>query len=165
MTTKYDLVVAAYENLGLAEYVFDLQPEEIASGVKRLDRMMADFDARGIRLGYPIAAIAAAPSPTQVISIPDWAEDPVSLQLSLRIAPTIPKQVSMDVKKSAREGYRTLLMADYEIPQMQMPRHMPIGLGNRRNTKNQQFFAPVDRVTTVNDALLEPSGDPWPDSN
>ena len=44
---------------------------------------------------------------------------------------------------------------------MQMPRHMPIGTGNRRNVKNQNFFAPTDRISTRLDDLLEPTGYPW----
>lgn len=165
MATKGEMVEAAYEEIALAGYVFDLTDEERESALRRLDRMMASWDARGIRIGYNIPASADESSLSDDCGIPDWAEEPCYTNLALRIAPTIGKQVAADTRIAARAGYRTLLMGDYEIPQMQMPRHMPIGTGNRRNTKNQQFFAPVDRVTTTHDATLQPSGNPWPDSN
>lgn len=165
MATKLELIEGAYEELGLAGYVFDLEPEEITTALNRLDRQAAKWDAKGIRLGYNLPSCAEESSPNDEAGIPDWAEEPFITNLALRLAPTVGKQVSLDTRIAARDGYKALLMGDYSIPQMQMPRQMPIGTGNRRNTKNQQFFAPVDRVTTTHDALLEPSGNPWPDSN
>lgn len=163
MITKGELVAAAYEEIALAGYVFDLTSEERDTALKRLERMAAAWDARGIRIGYNLAGSQA--SLNDAAGIPDWAEEAFYTNLAKRIAPTLGKQLSAETMRAAADGYRTLLIGNYEIPQMQMPRHMPIGLGNRRNTKNQQFFAPVDRVTTTNDAPLEPSGNPWPDSN
>nr|KVE53675.1 hypothetical protein WS71_06425 [Burkholderia mayonis] len=157
------MVEAAYEEIALAGYVFDLSPEERNTALLRLERMAASFDARGIRIGYNLAGKSA--SLNDDAGIPDWAEEPFYTNLAKRLAPTLGKQLSMETMRAAAAGYRTLLLGNYEIPQMQMPRHMPIGTGNRRNTKNQQFFSPVDRVTTTNDATLEPSGNPWSDSN
>lgn len=163
MATKLELIHGAYAELGLADYVFDLSPEEIDTGLHRLDRMMATWYAKGIRIGYNLPPDASSSSTNDDACIPDWAEDPAITNLALRIAPTIGKQVSPDTRIAARQGYNALLIGNYEIPQMQYPRHMPIGTGNRRNVKNQTFFAPVDRVTTTHDALLEPTGNPYPD--
>lgn len=164
MTTKGDLVNAAYEEIALAGYVFDLTPEERNGALMRLERMASGWDARGIRLGYNLAGSLATLN--DVVGIPDWAEEAFYTNLARRVATPLGKQLHVDTIRAAADGYRTLcLVSQQSIPQMQMPRHMPIGLGNRRNTKSQQFFAPVDRVTTTTDALLEPSGDTWPDSN
>jgi hypothetical protein len=51
--TKRQFISAAFEEIGLASYVFDLQPEQLQSALRRLDAMMADWNAKGIRLGYP----------------------------------------------------------------------------------------------------------------
>jgi hypothetical protein len=158
MTTKLELIEDAYAEIGLANYVFDLQPEELTAALNRLDRMAAGFDARGIRLGYNLPSSAGASSTNDIAGIPDWAEDAFITNLALRLAPSKGKQVSPDLRTAARAGYKTLLMGDYSIPKMQMPRTMPIGSGNRRATKNQQFYTPVNRVTTTHDALLEPDG-------
>lgn len=165
MTTKSDLVDAIYEEIALAGYVFDLTDEERIAALRRIDRMAARWDAMGIRIGYNLPATPGAGNLNDDAGIPDWAEDAFITNGALRVAPTIGKQVSQDTRIAARQSYNALLLGNYEIPQMQMPRHMPIGMGNRRNTKNQQFFAPVDRITTTHDATLEPSGNPWPDSN
>ncbi|BAO04672.1 head-tail adaptor Ad3 [Ralstonia phage Firinga] len=164
MATKGDLVNAAYEEIALAGYVFDLTPEERTGALMRLERLAAGWDARGIRVGYNLlGALATLNDPA---GIPDWAEEAFYTNLARRIAAPLGKQLHVDTVRAAADGYRTLcLVIGQSIPQMQMPRHMPIGTGNRRNTKNQQFFAPVDRVTTTRDALLEPSGSQWDDSN
>jgi hypothetical protein len=49
--SKRQFVEAAFEEIGLASYVFDLQPEQIDSACRRLDTMMAQWNAVGIRLG------------------------------------------------------------------------------------------------------------------
>lgn len=158
MATKKELVEGAYEEIALAGYVFDLSPEELNTGLRRCDRLGTEWDALGIRLGYNIADTECSDL-NDDSGVPDWAQNAFIANLALRIASTIGKQVSMDTRIAARQGKQALLIGNYEIPQMQMPRQMPIGTGNRRNTKTQVFFAPKDRVTTTHDAFLQPDGD------
>ncbi|RBL65198.1 hypothetical protein C3E98_044350, partial [Pseudomonas sp. MWU13-2625] len=56
MATKQELVDGAYEEIVLAGYVFDLSPEERETGLRRLDRLAAEWDALGIRVGYNLAS-------------------------------------------------------------------------------------------------------------
>ncbi|WP_175770566.1 packaged DNA stabilization gp4 family protein [Burkholderia anthina] len=158
MSTKKHLVESAYAEIALAGYVFDLQPEELETGLRRLDWLGAEWDALGIRVGYNIADHDGS-SLNDESGVPDWAENAYITNLALRLAPTLGKQVSPDTRIAAREGKRALLIGNYEIPQMQMPRHMSIGTGNRRNTKTQVFFATKQRLTTTHDAELEPGGE------
>ena len=53
--TKREIVTGAFEEIGLASYVFDLQPEQMQAGLRRLDNMMATWNSRGLRIGYPLA--------------------------------------------------------------------------------------------------------------
>ena len=52
--TKRQFVEAALTEIGLASYVFDLQPEQLEYARRRLDAMMADLNGKGLRLSYPI---------------------------------------------------------------------------------------------------------------
>jgi hypothetical protein len=56
--SKQDLIDQAFQQIGLAGYVFDLSPEQLQSALKTLDTMMATWNGRGIRLGYPIPSTA-----------------------------------------------------------------------------------------------------------
>jgi hypothetical protein len=164
MSTKLELIHGAYAELGLAEYVFDISPDEIATGLQRLDRMAAEFETKGIRVGYNLPPSVRDSNEKDEAGIPDWAESAFITNLALRLAPTLGKSVSVDTRIAADNGFEALLIGNYEIPQMQYPRHMPIGTGNRRNIKTQTFFAPVERITTVHDAVLEPGNDQFPES-
>jgi hypothetical protein len=53
--TKREIVQNAFEEVGLASYAFDLQPEQFQAGLRRLDNMMATWNSRGLRIGYPLA--------------------------------------------------------------------------------------------------------------
>jgi hypothetical protein len=50
--TKRQYVIAAFEEIGLASYVFDLTNNELLSACKRLDAMMAQWNAKGIRKAW-----------------------------------------------------------------------------------------------------------------
>jgi hypothetical protein len=164
-TTKKEIIDAAYEEIGLAGYVFDITPDEYTGALNRLNRFGAELDAMGVRFGYQIPTTAQASTINDPSGIPDWAEEGVITNLAVRLARTIGRQIAPDLAKRARESYKVLTLGTVDLNQMQMPRTMPIGMGNRRNTKNQQFFAPVDRLQGKNDSFLDPDGNPWQDSN
>jgi RNase H-fold protein (predicted Holliday junction resolvase) len=52
--SKRQFVEAAFAEIGLASYAFDLQPQDLEQVLRRLDAMMAEWNAKGIRLGYPL---------------------------------------------------------------------------------------------------------------
>ena len=71
--TKRDIVEQAFEEIGLASYVFDLQPQQLESALRRLDAMMATWNAKGIRLGYPLPSSPADSDLDQEVGVPDNA--------------------------------------------------------------------------------------------
>jgi hypothetical protein len=71
--SKRQFVYAAFEEIGLASYVFDLQPEQLESARRRLDAMMADWNGKGIRLGYPIPSSPQDGSIDEQTNVPDSA--------------------------------------------------------------------------------------------
>jgi hypothetical protein len=79
--TKRQFVDAAFEEIGLASYVFDLTTEELASALRRLDAMMAQWNAKGIRLGYPLPTLAANSSLFSNSEVPDAANEAIILNL------------------------------------------------------------------------------------
>jgi len=48
--TKRDIVNRAFEEIGLAAYVYDLAPQQLEGALQRLDAMMATWNGKGIRL-------------------------------------------------------------------------------------------------------------------
>jgi len=129
--TKRQFVTAAFEEIGLASYVFDLQPQDLQTALRRLDAMMAEWNAKGIRLGYPIPANPQQSELDEETFVPDSANEAIITNLGIRIGPGFGKTVSMDTKIVAKQGYNTLLSRATVPAEQQLPGTMPSGAGNK----------------------------------
>jgi hypothetical protein len=155
--TKRQFVTAAFEEIGLASYAFDLQPEQIESARRRLDAMMADWNGKGIRLGYPIPSSPQEGSIDEETNVPDSAYEAIICNLGIRLAPSYGKQVMPETKATAKQGYDTLLQRATAPLEQQLPDTMPSGAGNKpwRVYDNPFLRPPVDRVTAGPDGPIE----------
>ena len=143
--TKKQLIEEAYAELALAGYVYDLQPEEMQGGLRRLDTMLATWDMRGLSLGYLLPSTQTASDVDQDSGLPDVAIETVFLNLAVRIAAGFGKTLPASTLTAARDGFQAL-MARAAFPQeQQLPGTMPRGAGNRpwRNI-NRPFFTKPD---------------------
>lgn len=129
--TKRQFVSAAFEEIGLASYVFDLQPEQLQSALRRLDAMMADWNAKGIRLGYPLPSSPQDSDLDEETFVPDSAYEAIICSLGIRLAPSYGKQVMIETKTTAKQGYDILLQRATFPLEQQLPSTMPAGAGNK----------------------------------
>lgn len=144
--TKRQLVEMAYAELSLAGYVFDLSPEEMEMGLRRLDTMWAMWEAKGILMGYTIPSTPFDSDLDQDSGLPALAIEPTYLNLAIRLAPGNGKQISSDTRRSAREGYASLLIPAAMPRQQQMPDTLPVGSGNKTwGSIRGPFFPPPCR--------------------
>lgn len=155
--TKRQFVEAAFEEIGLASYVFDLQPEQMNMALRRMDAMMATWNTKGIRLGYPLPSTANGSDLDDDSNLPDAANQAVILNLAIQLAPGFGKQVSQDTKRNAKDAYRGLLMISTQPPEMQMPGSMPSGAGNKpwQGVDREFLEEPVDPLLAGQDSVLE----------
>lgn len=155
--SKRQFILAAFEEIGLAAYTFDLQPDQLESARRRLDAMIADWNGKGIRLGYPIPSSPQDGSIDEETNVPDSAYEAIICSLGIRLAPSYGKQVMPMTMATAKQGYDTLLQrATYPLEQ-QMPSTMPSGAGNKpwRVYDNPFVRPPVDPVQVGPDGPLE----------
>lgn len=154
--TKRQFIEQAFEEIGLASYVFDLQPEQLASAMRRLDAMIAFWNTRGIRIGYPLPSTPNAGSLDSESGVPDSANQAVILNLAVQLAPSFGKTVSPDTKLNAKEAFKALMSLSTTPSEMQLPSMMPAGAGNKYAERNREFLAdPKDPLQTGNDGELE----------
>jgi len=128
--TKRQLVEAAMAEIGLASYAFDLMPEQREAALRRLDSMMAEWNTRGLRLGYPIPDNPADSDIDDDSNIPDAAWEAVITNLAIRVAPSYGKVVSPETKSTARHALNTILSRASMPQEMKLP-SMPSGAGNK----------------------------------
>jgi len=155
--TKRQIVMAAFEEIGLGAEVYDVQPGQLASALKRLDAMVAEWNGRGIRIGYPLPASPAESSLDDATNVPDSAVETLFLSLAVRIAPGYGKQVMPDTKATAKESYNTLLSLAAMPKEQQMPGTMPAGAGNKPWRLDDKPFlrSPVDQVLAGGDGPID----------
>jgi len=155
--TKRQFVTQAFEEIGLAAYVFDLTPEQLESALRRLDAMMAAWNAKGIRLGYPIPSSPQNSELDQETNVPDSANEAIYLNLGIKLAPGFGKVVATETKASAKMAYDTLLSRAAMPPQQQFPGTMPAGAGNKpwRTYDNPFLDKPVDQLLAGEDGPIE----------
>lgn len=143
-------MVAAFGEIGLASYVFDLTPEQEQDALRRLDSMMATWDGQGISIGYPLPSSPDGSDLDQETNVPGAAQETIYQNLGIRIAPGYGKSVSPDTKTSAKLGYNALLTRALGAPaELQLPGSMPSGAGNKpwRAIDDPFLNTPTDPIT------------------
>lgn len=160
--TKRQLLEAAFEEIGIASFVFDVSPDEQVSALRRLDAMMATWGGPGIgiRIGYAATSNPKASDPDQDSGIPDWAAEAVWLNLALRLSAGYGKPLGKSTTAAAKMAYDALLASVAgEIPQIQPMGNLPIGAGYKRRRAPSPFVSPpADRLTTGQDGELTFNG-------
>lgn len=156
--TKRDIVEQAFEEIGLASYVFDLQPQQLDSALRRLDAMMATWNAKGIRLGYPLPSSPADSDLDQETGVPDNAIEAMVLNLAVRVAPGFGKTVSPDTKGNAKRAYNEIVANSAMPIEMQLGNQtIPAGAGNKgwRYYNNPFLREPQDPLQVGSDGIFD----------
>jgi len=155
--TKGELVKAALTEIGIADYEFDITPEEEATGIRRLDSMMAQWSDKGIRISYNFVGSSADEA-----GLPNIAQEAVISNLALRLAPTYGKQVPPEVRSTAKRALNSLYSEAAYPNEMQL-QTTPIGSGYKSGFESDVFFtpdtSPDSRATCSSPPRNETSGE------
>ena len=139
--TKRQLVEAAYGELALAAYTFDLSPDEIQAGLQRIESMLRTWRNLSIETGYIFPTTPAVSDPDEDSGLTDFYEEAVRTNGALRIAPLFGKTASAETRLAAATAYQGMLVGR-PIPAMQLPRTLPRGSGNRTYGYYTNYFVP-----------------------
>lgn len=138
--TKRQFVEAALEEIGLADYVFDLSPEQLQSAVRRMDSMLAAWNAIGIRIGYPLTSNPDDADLDAITGVPDSANEAIILNLALRLSPSYGKAIALPTSAAARMAYNTLMSRAAMPAEQQFPSTLPVGAGQKSWNIDWPFF-------------------------
>lgn len=128
--TKREFLTQAFEEIGLASYVYDLTPEQLWSALRRLDSMVANFDVNGICIGWQMSTYPNMSDIDSQTRVPDAANEAIYLNLAVRLAPSYGRVVSPELRLLADSAYTTLLnWSMVTIPQRHYPTTLPLGAG------------------------------------
>ena len=151
--TKRQLIEAAFTEMGFSPYSFELSSDQLAAALIRLDSMMAEWNARGLRLSYngpnpPNGSDIEADS-----GLPDRAWEAVITNLALRLAPSYGKTISIDTRITARHTLNTILVTAAKPSEMKLST-IPAGAGHKY--VQDTFIKPVtDDLVAGDDNTLD----------
>lgn len=133
------LVDKALEELGLAPYNFDIQPEKKDSIALTMDAMIAEWVGKGLQIGYNMGGKIDDPS-----GVAASRNRAVYLQLAIAIAPSVGKTVSRDTTTAAELAMDSLWIVAAQPLERQFPAGTPRGAGQKawRGTADPFFPAP-----------------------
>lgn len=142
MWTKQQIIEQAFDELALAGFTFDLDPDQLESALRKLDTMMAAWGSVGISLGYLLPANPDDSNLDDETGIPDTAVEAVYMNLAVKLAASRGKTLSAETKAAAKVGYERLLGAAARdaARRAPMPNTMPRGAGNKPWRSGMTFF-------------------------
>ena len=123
--------------------------------------MMATWNKRGIRLGYPLPSSPNESDLDQKIDIPDNAFEAMYLNLAVRISSGFGKQLAPQTRIEATRTYLELLSDSMDLPEQALDyRSAPSGAGNKSwSFRGSPFLAKAkEPLTTGSDDILEIGG-------
>lgn len=136
MWTKKDVINKALAVLGVASYEYDISPEEYNSSLMSLDMMLATWNRKGLKIGYPLPG---SPNNSELLEstyFPDDVVEAAVFNLAIAIAPEYGIDPSPIVSKKAKMTYDTLMIRASMPVEMIFPTTMPRGSGNKRIDDN-----------------------------
>lgn len=145
--TKRSLIEDAYGELALAGYEFDLSAEEMQTGLRRLDLMMAQWSGpgRGLQLGYSVGLSPTGSDLDDDSGLPIYAIRTVVCSLAIELAPGNGKPLHPSTLSAARDGMQQLLVRAAFPAEQQLPNTLPRGAGSKPwRTTNQPFMSSPD---------------------
>lgn len=128
--TKREFVNQAFSEIGFASYNYDLDPEQLQDALRNMDSMVATWNTKGIKIGYPLPSSPSSSSLDTETNVPDAANEAIYLNLAIRLAPSLGKMVSPELKQTAKGGMDALYSIA-AIPNEMQITDLPSGAGNK----------------------------------
>lgn len=122
--TKKDIINLAFEEIGIAYYNFDIQPEQYISALKRLDSMMSVWQSKRLELDYLLSDPITGSSLEDEAILSDKAIKPVYSNLALDLCPTFGKNPSLINIKNANLSYKNLINTSVSSNEVKMDRYV-----------------------------------------
>lgn len=112
-----------------------VEQNDINTGIRYLNRMMAKLDVMGVSLGYTVVS-----SPSDAITVADGAISGMIDNLSVLLAPVYDQAVSAALFANAKDGLMAMRKLAIKILPTRHPSTLPIGSGNEGDFFNNDHF-------------------------
>lgn len=147
--TKAQIVADAYNELAIAGWVYDLDPDEQQWGGQRLDTMLADWDMRGIQLGYALANTPGEIDLDADSGLPVGVIRAVVLNLAKSLASGKGKALPPQTLADARQALDAIRGKAFAPREQQLPNTLQRGQGTKHwRTLNRPYMPTPDTTSS-----------------
>jgi len=129
--TKKTVLGFVFRAMGLADYEFNISPEEWAAALITMDAQMATWRTNNLDLNYNAPPSIGGSDLSDESGIPDDAILPVSGALAFAVAPAIGKTLSKEQVIVATQGMNALRARYSLTPNRAIPLGTPRGAGQK----------------------------------
>jgi len=152
--TKGQIIADAFAELALANFDFDISPEEEALALRKLNTMMATWGALSIHLGFHMNASATTVDLDEPSGLPMYAVEAVVQNLAVRLAASKGKTLPRSTLTGAKQAYDALInkVAAEQVQQQQLPSGTPRGAGRKPWRTINQHFVPTPDTSPLQSA-------------
>ena len=148
--TKKQLIDAAFTELGLQNYAYDMEPEDAQSAVTSMDSMIANW---GLNVRYMMSGSPLTTNPNEPSGLPIYANEAVYTNLAIALCPRYGKVTSRELTVKAKRALSALQTKVATHPERQWDRITPVGQGNKPFIGvAPEFLKPTDPLTDDNGA-------------
>lgn len=146
--TKRQFISAAFDEIGLADYVFDLSPDQIQASLVRLDAVVARLK---LDIHWPFGYNLDTDT-----RCPDYANEAIFLNLAVAIAPSHGKQLSQITINNANNAFDFVTTYSSSLPPTRQTPKMLSGAGNKNWRSNKSIYtdASSEPLTANNNELI-----------
>jgi len=154
--SKRDLIIQALDELGLASYVFSIEPEQFVSAARKLDMIANSWSAEGVDIGYSGSSSPDSGDLDSDSGIIGLAVEAVVLTLAIRLSPSYGKEIPIALISSAAKAKRSLMVAlSPPVPQMSYGEMLHRGAGAKRVTTPDYYQNPADTIDSGSGPEIE----------
>lgn len=123
--TALSLVTDSLEAILIQASEQSVQPADFRTGIRYLNRMMNEFDAQGLALGYTVVD-----DPDDLITVPAGALNGIMFNLAVRLSVPYDMPISPGLAIAARDGMQALRKVGFQILPSSFGSTLPLGSGN-----------------------------------
>lgn len=143
--SKRQILNDAFSEIGMAGYLFDLEPEDLQTALNRLDSFIAQWEADGIYTGYLVVDDPDMIDIDSESGIESGLVLPVIKNLAVEMAPAYGKTPAPKTTGDARKGYSIALRTKTVPAKAANVTVTPAGSGVQRNTQSDHRFLEPER--------------------
>lgn len=155
MSTALTLINDAFDDLEIKSAEVELTDSEVATGIRRLNRLMTQLAAGGLNVGF-----------TKVVNkdddttIPDWFEDVVVSHLAIRLAPGFGAEISPALAAAAQYALKIAQRKLIGLGPTNYPNTLPLGSGNYDYNYTRYFTddSTADMLDDVGNTVTDGDG-------